>query len=149
MVALALVVGLGTATVMFFRERVARGGEQQQRVAAASPERLAAPVGRAMAIAPPAVQQPAASQPTAQPSPPAPAAMGKLTVTTFPASATIFINDRPMSRNPVVEFEVPAGNVSVRVSYTDSIGQSRSQTRQVPVPAGGPVTRVRFDLRQP
>ena len=121
----------------------------QQRVAAASPERLAAPVGRAMAIAPPAVQQPAASQPTAQPSPPAPAAMGKLTVTTFPASATIFINDRPMSRNPVVEFEVPAGNVSVRVSYTDSIGQSRSQTRQVPVPAGGPVTRVRFDLRQP
>ncbi|MBI3414273.1 MAG: protein kinase [Verrucomicrobia bacterium] len=40
-VAAALVIGLGAATVMFFRERMARKGEQQQRVEAQSAQKVA------------------------------------------------------------------------------------------------------------
>jgi WD40 repeat protein len=40
-VAAALVIGLGAATVMFFRERLARKGEQQQRLEALSARRFA------------------------------------------------------------------------------------------------------------
>jgi WD40 repeat protein/serine/threonine protein kinase len=40
-VALALVIGLGAATVMFFRERVARSEEQHQRIAAKSAQQAA------------------------------------------------------------------------------------------------------------
>src|SRR5206468_676322 len=41
-VAAALVIGLGAATVMFFRERLARKGEQQQRIEAQSALKVAA-----------------------------------------------------------------------------------------------------------
>jgi serine/threonine protein kinase/WD40 repeat protein len=40
-VAAALLLGLGTAMVMFFRERVARNGEQQQRIQAQAAQRTA------------------------------------------------------------------------------------------------------------
>src|SRR6185369_9646203 len=40
-VAAALVIGLGAATVMFFRERQARKGEQQQRLTAQSAQKVA------------------------------------------------------------------------------------------------------------
>ena len=40
-VAVALVFGLGAATVMFFRERTARNGEQHQRIAAESAQKTA------------------------------------------------------------------------------------------------------------
>ncbi|MEO8429783.1 MAG: serine/threonine-protein kinase, partial [Verrucomicrobiota bacterium] len=40
-VAAALVIGLGAATVMFFRERLARNGEQQQRLTAQSAQKVA------------------------------------------------------------------------------------------------------------
>src|SRR5437870_233884 len=40
-VAAALVIGLGAATVMFFRERLARKGEQQQRLEAQSAQKVA------------------------------------------------------------------------------------------------------------
>ena len=40
-VAAAMVIGLGAATVMFFRERLARNGEQQQRLTAQSAQKVA------------------------------------------------------------------------------------------------------------
>ena len=63
-------------------------------------------------------QPPVAAQGAAQP--PAVSATARITIGSLPATATMFINGQPMPRNPMRDYEVPAGAVTVRFVATDS-----------------------------
>jgi len=100
----------------------------------------------------PAVQpQPAVAQPQPTPVPVAPsvAATGFVTVASSPASATIIINGQAQQRNPVRDFVVPAGTVTIRFLVTDSTtGATWSQETSCVVAAGEHKNCGRTTLRR-
>ena len=73
---------------------------------------------RPAATAPTSTQPPVAAPTAAQP-PPA-SGTARITIGSLPATATMFINGQPMPRNPMRDYEVPAGAVTVRFVATDS-----------------------------
>jgi serine/threonine-protein kinase len=92
--------------------------------ARASAPRLNAPGGSAPAPQVAVQAAPVAAPAPTQPAPPAaaaPAGNGFITVGSRP-QATIAINGRAVSGNPVNDAEVPAGAVRVRFTVTDSTG---------------------------
>jgi hypothetical protein len=90
--------------------------------------RAAVPTGRVAQRDVPAAAVPAPTQPPvatpAAAQPPAASAMARITIGSTPATAQIIINGQPMPRNPIRDYEVPAGLVTVRFVVTDSTGVS-------------------------
>ena len=90
--------------------------------------RAAVPTGRVAqrevpAAAAPTSAQPPVAVPTAA-QPPAASAKARITIGSTPATAQMIINGEPMVRNPIRDYEVPAGLVTVRFVVTDSTGVS-------------------------
>jgi serine/threonine protein kinase len=82
----------------------------------AAPPRATA--SRPTTAAPTPTQPPVAAPVAAQL--PAASATARITIGSLPATATMFINGQPMPRNPMRDYEVPAGAVTVRFVATDS-----------------------------
>ena len=73
--------------------------------------------------------------------------MGRITVATRnPADAAIFINGRPTNANPVTNYEVPAGTVTIVFRWTDAATGSRERSMTVTVAAGQTLNLRRIDL---
>jgi hypothetical protein len=102
---------------------------------------------QAQQAAQPATQP--AAQPAPQPAAPA-AAVGFIRVASNPATAQIFVNDRPQNGNPLRDFvEVPAGTVRIRFVVTDPVtGQTWSQEATCQVAPGERKSCGRIDLRR-
>jgi hypothetical protein len=79
----------------------------------------------------------------------APAATGFITVASSPASATIIINGQTQQRNPVRDFVVLAGTVTIRFLVTDTTGATWSQETSCVVAAGEHKNCGRIPLRRP
>jgi len=99
----------------------------------------------------PTVQAPAVSQAPVQPPAQPPAATGtaRITIGSMPATATMYINSQPMPRNPMRDYEVPAGTVTIRFVVTDSTGASWEQTITRSVQAGETRNFGRIPLTRP
>jgi len=71
-------------------------------------------------------------------------------VASSPASATIIINGQTQQRNPVRDFVVPAGTVTIRFLATDTMtGATWSQEIVCVVPPGEHKNCGRIPLRRP
>lgn len=114
--------------------------------ASTTPGRPVVPTQAAQQTAPPAPQ----AAPTQAPvvTPPA-AATARITIGSLPATATMYINGQPVARNPVSNYEVPAGSVTVRFVVTDSTsGASWERTFTYNVPAGETLRVGRVTLKR-
>ena len=83
----------------------------------------------------------AAPAPVPAANPPAASSTGFVTVGSRPATASLSINGRAMSSNPVRNFEVPAGTVRVQVSWINSAGTPKDTTVTLQVAPGATVSR--------
>jgi hypothetical protein len=82
--------------------------------------------------------QPGAANP---PAGPAASATGILFIGSRPATASMTINGRPMSTNPVTNHEVPAGAVRIQFRWTSAAGVPRDTTVVLTVEGGATVRR--------
>ena len=113
---------------------------QQPTGVAPAPNRPAAPQATPQPVTPPPSREPAPA-PGPAANPPAASSTGFVTVGSRPATASLSINGRAMSSNPVRNFEVPAGPVRVQVSWINSAGTPKDTTVTLQVAPGATVSR--------
>ncbi|HWO87869.1 MAG TPA: PEGA domain-containing protein, partial [Gemmatimonadales bacterium] len=109
---------------------------------AASPGAAAPPAAQPAQTQPQVQPQPQPAQPAPQPAAPAAQpAVGYLFVGSTPATASITINGQVARSNPVTNYEVPAGSVTIVFRWTDTGGVPRDTTITLRVSPGETVRR--------